>query len=140
MEDLVRSYWWLVFPLMWFVFGTFGMALAARRERAALELMKTYAAQGKDPSDLARALNPGPDYWDRRWARRAWRYTPYWAWPRAIMAGCVAVGFWIAAYYADWPWDWPGLWVVAVIMSFVAVGALLRAIMLSVFAPRAPQL
>ena len=60
------------------------------------------------------------------------------AWPRAIMAVCVAAAFWTAAYYADWPfWGWPGLRVGAIIMSIIAVGALLRAVFASVFAPGA---
>ena len=140
MQEFAFAYWWLIFPLMWFVFGIFGMALAHQRERTRMDLMKTYAEKGKDPSDIARAFDTGPSYWDHRWARRAWRYSPYWAWPRAIMAACVAAGFWAAAYYADWPWGWPGLRVVAIIMSIIAVGALVRAVFASVFAPKLPQL
>jgi hypothetical protein len=140
MHEFAWTYWWLIFPVMWGVFGIFGMMMASQRERARLELMKTYAEKGKDPSEISRALGPGPDYWDYRWARRAWRYSPYWAWPRAIMAVCVAAGFWVAAYYTDWPfWGWPGLRLVAVIMTVIAAAALMRAIFASLFAPKLPE-
>lgn len=141
MQEFAWTYWWLIFPIMWFVFGIFGMGFAHRREQAKLELMKTYVEKGKDPSEIARAFDTGPGYWDRRWARRAWRYSPYWAWPRAIMAVCIAAAFWAAAYYGDRPfWGWPGFQVVAVIMSVLAVGAVLRAVFASVFAPKLPEL
>ena len=143
MEEFAWRFWWLIFPIMWFVFGIFGMALKHRRDGQALELMKTYAEKGKDPGEIAKALDVGPTYWegrwDRRWARRAWRYTPYGAWQRAIMSVCVAGGFWFAAYYLDWPWYGPGLTIVAIIMSIVAGGALLSAIFASLFASRQPQ-
>jgi hypothetical protein len=140
MEEFAWRFWWLIFPIMWFAFGIVGMALKHRRDHDALELMKTYSEKGKDPAEIAKALDVGPTYWesrwDRRWARRAWRYTPYGAWQRAIMSICVAAGFWFAAYYLDWPWDGPGLTIVAVIMSVIAAGALLTAIFASLFAPR----
>ena len=43
MREFAFAYWWLIFPAMWFVFGIVGMALAHQRERARLDLMKTYA-------------------------------------------------------------------------------------------------
>jgi len=145
MDEFARHYWWLIFPLMWFVFGIFGMALAHRRDRDAMDLMKTYAEKGRDPSEIAQVLGRRPGDWSGDWgggwwARRAWRYTPYWAWRRAIMAGCVAIGFWLAAYYADWPdWGWPGFSVVAIIMSVIAAGALINAVLASVFSARSPR-
>jgi hypothetical protein len=140
MQEFAWSYWWLIFPVMWCVFGIFGMAFWSRRERARLELMKTYAEKGRDPSEIARAFGTGPGYWDYRWARRAWRYHPYWAWPRAIMAAGVAAGFWAAAYFTDGPWGGSGFRVVAIIMTVIAVAALARAIFATVFTPKLPEL
>ncbi len=143
MDEFAWRFWWLIFPIMWFVFGIFRMALKHRSDRDTLELMKTYAQQGKDPAEIAKALGDTPSgwdsRWDRRWARRSWRYTPYSAWQRAISAICIAGGFWLATYYLHWPWYGPGLTIVAVIMSVVAAGALINAIVASVFAPRGPQ-
>ncbi len=140
------AYWWLIFPLMWFVFGIFGMWAHHSRQRAALDLMKTYAEQGRAPAEIAKVLDTGPGY-DSRWSRRAWRYGayggwrygPHWAWRRAIMSACVAAGFWAAAYYVDYA-DFPfagGFSVVAIIMTIVAAGSLIFAIGTSVFPPRA---
>ena len=141
MEDFAFSYWWLMFPLMWMAFGAWGMWLRHRRQQDTLEVMKTYAAQGRDPSELAKTLDPcsGPGAaYDWRWQRRAWRYTPFWAWRRAIMSVCVAAGFWFAAEYLDTPWGWH-LEIVAVIMTIIAGASLLSAIFSSLFAPKASQ-
>ncbi len=59
MDYFFFRFWWLVFPIMWFVFGTIRMAMRANEHRAMLEMMKTYAAQGKDPTELARAMGQG---------------------------------------------------------------------------------
>lgn len=49
MEELFRSYWWLVFPLSWIVFGAFQSWLAYRARRDTLALLKSYAEAGRDP-------------------------------------------------------------------------------------------
>ncbi len=142
MADFAYSYWWLVFPLMWAVSGAWGMWLHHRRQLDTLELMKIYAAQGKDPSELAKTLNPcpGPDAaYDWRWRRRAWRYTPFWAWRRVIMTACVAAGLWWAAEYLDWPFAWH-LEIAAMIMTVIAAVSVLSAIFSSLFAPKASQI
>lgn len=146
MREFAWSFWWLIFPIMWFVFGIVGMAFRHQRDRHALDLMKTYAEKGKDPAEISRMLGDHPsdwdggwgDRWERRWARRAWRYSPYGAWQRAIMSVCVAGAFWFAAYYVDWPWYGPGFNIVAIIMSVIAAGAVLSAIFATLFAPRPP--
>ena len=40
MEDLFRSYWWLLFPMAWFVFGGFSSWLNYRKQRETLKLLK----------------------------------------------------------------------------------------------------
>lgn len=142
MEQFAFAYWWLIFPVMWMLSGIVGMWFAHRRQQGALELMKTCAAQGRNPSELAKVLDAPSacdGRWDRRWERRAWRHTPFWAWRRAVMAVCAAVGFWLAAEYWDSPLGWD-LTPVAIIMSVLAVGAVMTAIASSLFAPRAPQI
>lgn len=49
MEELFRSFWWLVFPLSWFVFGTFQSWLAYRARRDILDLLKSYTEAGREP-------------------------------------------------------------------------------------------
>ena len=40
MEEFAYSHRWLLFPLMWAVFGAWGMWLHHRRQQETLELMK----------------------------------------------------------------------------------------------------
>jgi hypothetical protein len=56
------SFWWLIFPIMGFGMGAFGMWMRYLRHRQTIELMKTYAAQGKDPAEVAKILGLGPGY------------------------------------------------------------------------------
>ena len=49
MEELFRSYWWLMFPLGWMVFGAFRSWLADRARRDAMDLLKSYAEAGREP-------------------------------------------------------------------------------------------
>ena len=49
MEDLFRSYWWLLFPLAWFVSAGFSSLLNYRRQKDALKLIQTYAEKGQEP-------------------------------------------------------------------------------------------
>src|SRR3954468_1526994 len=49
MEYFFASYWWLLFPIGFFIFGAWDRWLAYRRSRDHLELLKQYAAAGKDP-------------------------------------------------------------------------------------------
>ena len=58
MEELFRSYWWLVFPLSWGVFGVFQSWLAYRDRRDALDVLRSYAKAGREPPPaLAARLN-----------------------------------------------------------------------------------
>ena len=49
MDELFRSYWWLVFPLSWGVFGVFQSWLAYRARRDALDVRRSYAKPGHEP-------------------------------------------------------------------------------------------
>ena len=48
MED-VSSYWWLIFPLSWIVFGAFQSWLGYRARRDALDVLRSYAEAGREP-------------------------------------------------------------------------------------------
>jgi hypothetical protein len=151
MTDFFYGYWWLLFPIGFFIFGAWDRWLAYRRSKDRLELLRTYTAQGKDPPPgLIKALqddeaDDGPDAYapydrygryPRRYYRRYWRYGPYWAWRGAIVTGAVAAGFWFASEYADIPGiDWP-FRLVAIIMTCVAAGNLIAAIFTTTFRGR----
>lgn len=47
-EDLFRSYWWLLFPLAWMIIGGFRGWLDYQRRRESLNLFRYFAANGKD--------------------------------------------------------------------------------------------
>ena len=152
MESFFFSFWWLLFPLGFFIFGAWDRWLAYQRSKDRLELLRTYTAQGKDPPpELVKALHTdeveddgGDAYapydrygrYPRRYYRRYWRQGPYWAWRGAIVTGAVAAGFWFASEYADIPGiDWP-FRLVAIIMTCVAAGNLIAAIFSTVFRDR----
>ena len=152
MESFFYSYWWLIFPIMFFAFGAWDRWLAYKRSKERLDLLRSYASQGKDPPpELMRAINEEEDLddeasaygpYDRygrrrsRVMRRYWRYGPYWAWRTAVVTGAVAAGFWFASEYADIPGiDWP-FRLVAVIMTCVAAGHAVVALFSTVFRPK----
>ncbi len=57
MEDLFRSYWWLLFPLAWLIIGGFRGWLDYQRRRDNLDLIKHFADSGKDiPAGLIEKL------------------------------------------------------------------------------------
>src|SRR3954470_12451917 len=152
MHDFFWSYWWLMFPIGAFVFGAWDRWLAYKRSRDHLELIKQYAAQGKEPPpELLKAAQdpmgdpawgggaapPYPPYAPYWYGRRAWRryyrWGPYWQWRSAFVTGAVAAGFWFASDYADIPGTDGAFRLVAIIMSFVFVGNLLGAIFSTMF-------
>ena len=58
MNDFFSSYWWLLFPLGFFVFGAWDRWLSYQRSKDRLELLRSYTSQGKDPPpELIRALH-----------------------------------------------------------------------------------
>ena len=57
MHDLIplfRSYWWLMFPAFWVVYGIVRLALRDAYERRRLNLTRTLAEQGRDIPDALR--------------------------------------------------------------------------------------
>jgi hypothetical protein len=153
MEDIFRSYWWLLFPIGFFVFGAWDRWLAYQRSKDHLELIKTYAAQGKDPPpELVKAVRDDEALDDtdarygygygmhprhmRRMYRRAYRWSPYWQWRTTFITGAVAAGFWFASEFADLPGTEAPFRLVAIIMTFVAGGHLIAAVFSSMFRQR----
>jgi len=91
-------HWWmgipylaLFLPLAGMAIGAFAMWLRHRREVATLELLRTYAAQGKEPpADVANILqNARVALGDRR--DRYWR--------NAILFACLAAAFAAIGYF-----------------------------------------
>ena len=56
MEALFYNFWWLLFPAAFFVAGGFNAWVASSRRRGAMDLLKTYADNGREPpAELVRA-------------------------------------------------------------------------------------
>ncbi|MEW5686943.1 MAG: hypothetical protein AB1942_18650 [Pseudomonadota bacterium] len=155
MEKIFFSFWWLIFPLAFFVSGAWESWLRYRRHKDRLDLLRVYTSQGKDPPpELIRALSTELDREDaeddeddlsacgaygrdgRRAARRYYRHrirnSPYHAWRTAIITGAVAAGFWIAAEYSGME----PFWLVAVILTCVSIGYVGLALLSRVFKDR----
>ena len=141
------SFWWLIFPLMGFVFGGLGMYFNHRQQQRAMDLLKIYAEQGKDPPpEVMSAVNGGPGPWGGpyggRWSggwgwRGAYYGGPFWAWRRVFVFAALAIGFGSASQYADMGHGASHAFLlVAIIMAALFVGALLFAIMATIWRPK----
>jgi len=99
--SLFSRFWWLIFPLFWM--GAMVMAQWSRHNRAnrALDIIKSYADQGKDPPpELLKSLQGGRDD-DCGWGRRrdgSWRYAPQRLLQRTFLFTAFAIVFGIMAF------------------------------------------
>lgn len=137
MEELFRSYWWLIFPLSWFVFGAYQSWLSYKANRDTLDLIKTYAQSGREPppellAKLSKRWNdgdglgePDDDDDDDRTHRRRYRrrYRRYHGWSRVALFGCLGAGF-LFASITDLYQAGPAFIIVAFVMGALAVSSL----------------
>ena len=108
MEDLFRSYWWLLFPLGFFVAQAFDQVMRYRRHRDTLDLIKSYTDQGREPpavllDQVAGKLKDdeeAEDGWDDRTERRRYRRLRRRerSWYSVVLFGVLACGFGFAAF------------------------------------------
>lgn len=132
MEDLFRQFWWILFPLSWFVFGAYQSWLSYRANRDTLDLIKTYAQSGREPppellAKLNKRWNDGDDLGEmddddrsrRRHRRRHWRQH---TWSRVALFGCLCAGFTYAAV-TDLYQAGPAFVIVSFVMAALAVSA-----------------
>ena len=99
MEDLFRSYWWLIFPIFGMGMGVLGMLGHFRHRSDALKLIKTYADQGKDPPPaLLDALRSDEDRAydnNRRGCRRRSHWTQF------VVFAALSAAFGYFGYYGE---------------------------------------
>lgn len=91
---LFSRFWWLIFPLFWM--AAMVMAGWSRHARAnrALDIVKSYADQGKDPPpELLKSLQGGDAGGWCGGSRGAWRYSPERLLHRAFLFGALAAAF-----------------------------------------------
>ena len=97
--SLFSRFWWLIFPLFWM--GAMVMAQWSRHNRAnrALDILKSYADQGKDPPpELMKSLQAGTDWGSRDncgWGGGSWgwRYSPQRLLHRTFVFTALAIAF-----------------------------------------------
>ena len=117
MEHLFREFWWLIFPIMGFVFAGFGMVTGSAMQRDRINLLRTYAEKGQTPPPELTAAEQdpygygayGPNYgYGGRHARRMWRrqqrwamWGPWWGVRRSFFFFAIFLAFAISAYWND---------------------------------------
>lgn len=134
MEDLFRSYWWLLFPMGWFVAEAWQSWLRYRARQDALRLFQTYIEKGQTPpDDLMKAIT-GQDpttglNLDAGTGSRP-PSTTNWGWYQTALFGALGGGFLYMSRsgilgdqgLAD------ALLIVAVVMGAVALASLVYAL------------
>jgi amino acid permease len=144
MEDMFRQFWWLIFPLSWFVFGAYQSWLSYRANRDTLDLIKTYAQAGREPppellAKLSKRWNDGDEHDeadeddDRSRRRHRRRYRRHHTWSRVALFGCLCAGFTFASV-TDLYQAGPAFIIVAFVM-----GALTVASVVSILVDRGPR-
>jgi hypothetical protein len=121
------AYWWLIFPLMWFVFGLMRMWMRYRQHRDTLEVMRSYAAQGRDPSELAKTLQTP----EREWSEP--KSAPGGEWRGGVILLCISAGFGIASYYEMLPRTGAPFSFVALITGLIGVALVVTSIVTKTF-------
>ena len=143
MEDLFRSYWWLLFPLGFFIASAFDQWMRYRRHRDTLDLIKSYTDQGKEPPPALLERVAGKlkadedeaneDGWSDREERRRYRHMRRREsrWYQVVLFGVMAAGFGIASVTRVYP-DASGAFL---IVTFV-MGALCLANLVTILTSR----
>ena len=142
MEDLFRSYWWLLFPLSWFVIGGWQSWLNYRKHRDSLDIIRRYADSGKDipPGLIDKLGTPSSDddsygysYSGRRGRRYYGSSRSMGGWPNVVLFFALSAGF----GYASWT-DLYGAGEAFTIVAFV-MGAVGLATLVATLTNRTPK-
>lgn len=96
MQELFISYWWLLFPLGWFVFGGFNAMVNYYRQKNVLKIIKTYADRGEAPPEALLKIVEQPI--DDRHEYQPGTRTEDGNWFSVVLFGVLAMGF----GYASW--------------------------------------
>lgn len=124
MEDLFRSYWWLMFPLGWMIAGGFSSLLNYRRQKDTLKLIKAYVDKGQEPPEsllkvLDRPIDSDTEFFHGGRGRRRGEGS----WFSVVLFGVMSVGFGYASYT-----DMYGAKEAFLIVSFVLGGLCLASL------------
>jgi len=132
MEDLFRSYWWLLFPLGWFVFGGFNAIVNYYRQKNVLKIIKTYADRGEQPPEALLKIveQPIDDRHENTPDYRGLSRGDQGNWFSVVLFGILAAGFGYASatnmYDAG-----DAFLIVAFVMGALAAATLVQALLSS---------
>lgn len=123
-EGWWASHWWLLFPILGFVMVFYSMWLEHRRKRDWMDVIKSYAAQGKEPpASLTQAS--GMDL-RSQWHTNGQRHSRYYDLRRAIFLGVLGGTFALLHYYGTM--NSRGFGIAAIVLGALAAGFLLMAL------------
>jgi hypothetical protein len=120
-EEFFRDFWWLIFPVFGMFMAVWGMMQSDQRSRRALDLIRSYADQGKEPpAELLRMATQGDGDGfgappPSRQNSKAWTF---------IVFAAIAAGFGVAWYMLQGEDYEFAFALVAVVMGVMAFGAL----------------
>jgi hypothetical protein len=119
------KHWWLLFPILGFAVAFYSMYLDHRRKRGWMDLMRTYAEQGKEPpANLTNAATSGDWHWNGPPAYHG--RSRFWDVRRAIFLGVLAGAFALLHYYGSM--NTRGFGIAAIVLGALAAGFLLMAL------------
>jgi hypothetical protein len=137
MEDLFRSYWWLLFPLGFFIASAFDQLMRYQRHRDTLDLIKSYTDQGKEPPaalvervagklKVDEEAEDNEDGWDDRAERRRYRRLRRRerSWYQVVLFGVMAAGFGIASLTHVYPSASGAFLIVTFVMAALCLASL----------------
>jgi hypothetical protein len=128
MESLFVQFWWLIFPIGFGLLGAYNSFLGYRRQRDALNLIKTYAEKGQEPPAALLEVLQRPldeDGWDGKSPGNR-QPTNYWSLFGLFTA--LGLGFLGASQLTNMDGDTDAFIVVAFVLGAVAVWALISAL------------
>jgi hypothetical protein len=140
MEDLFRGYWWLMFPLIGFAFAGWDRYLNYRRYRDNIELLKSYAAQGREPPPevMRAATMPEMKDWSGMWepGPGALPPGPHRDWRKVALFGALSGAFFFTALIMGDRGFYEPFLIVSVIMGALALAFAATALLATFWKPK----
>ncbi len=122
--ELFREFWWLIFPVLGMFYGLVGMLQQNRARSRAIDVIRAYAEQGKDPPpEVLKALTQN----DPPASASAYSGPLASAWWTFLVFFALSAGFGIGYIQLAGDARWAFM-LVTVVMGVLALGALVMAI------------
>jgi len=126
MVELFQGYWWLLFPLCWFIFGGFNAVMNYYRQKNVLKIIKTYADRGEQPPESLLKIVEQPI--DDRHEYQPGTKMEDGNWFSVVLFGIMAVGFGYASY-ADMYGAGDAFLIVAFVMGALCAASLVSGLL-----------